>query len=101
MTLNEAALARMNQDIEEKQVRLERLNDDARRELQRLEQQITLDVNTQLGPLVERFAVDRGVDLILDSARMQGVLYYNTGRDLTDDFLAMVNSVNPASDVQQ
>lgn len=92
LTLNDTALARLNQDIEEKQVEIQRLNDDARRELTRLEQQVTLDVNTQLGPLVDRFAADRGLDVIFDGARLQGVLYVDESRDLTDDFLALVNA---------
>ena len=92
LTLNDAALARLNTDIEEKQVELERLNDDARRDLQRLEQQVTLDVNAQLGPLVERFAADNGYDMIFDTARLQGVLYFAPSKDVTDDFLAVVNA---------
>lgn len=95
LTINDAALARMNREIEEKSVELDRLNDDARRELARLEQQVTLDVNVQLGPLVDRFAADRRFDLILDSARMQGMLYFDPSHDLTEDFLAMVNSSAP------
>jgi len=96
LTLNESALARLNQDIEERDVAIQRMNDDARRELQRLEQEITLDVNSQLGPLVDRFAAQTGYDMIFDSARMQGVLYVADGHDVTDDFLAMVNASLPA-----
>lgn len=96
LSLNEAALLRLNQDIEERQVQLQRLNDDARRELARLEQQVTVDVNTRLGPLIDQFASERNLDLILDSARMQGLLYFKSSRDLTDDFLALVNSVTAA-----
>lgn len=92
LTLNDSALARLNQSIEEKSVQLERLNDDARRDLERLEQQITLDVNSQLGPLVERFATERGYDMIFDTARLQGILYYAPSRDVTADFMALVNS---------
>ena len=92
LTLNEAALARLNQDIEEKQVLAQRTNDDARRELERMEQQITIDVNEQLGPLVERFAADNGYDVIFDSSRAQGVLYFANSTIVTTEFLALVNS---------
>lgn len=96
MTLNQAALDRLNRDIEEREVSLQRLNDDARRELTRMEQQVTLDVNSQLGPKVERFATDNGIDLIFDGARMQGILFFASDRDVTDDFLASVNAGTPA-----
>ena len=92
LTLNEGALARLNQDIEEKQVLAQRTNDDARRELERMEQQITIDVNEQLGPLVERFAAENGYDLIFDSSRAQGVLYFANSTIVTNEFLALVNS---------
>ena len=92
LTLNDSALARLNQDIEEKTVQLERMNADARRDLERLEQQITLDVNSQLGPLVEQFAAERGYDMIFDTARLQGILYFSPSKDVTEDFMALVNS---------
>jgi len=92
LTLNDSALARLNQDIEEKSVQLDRMNDDARRDLERLEQQITLDVNSQLGPLVERFAAEGGYDMIFDTARLQGILYFAPSKDVTEDFMALVNA---------
>ena len=101
LTLNDTALARLNQDIEERQVTAERMNDDARRELARMEQQVTLDVNSQLGPMVERFATDRGYDLILDVSRTQGMLFFAVPLDVTDDFLAMVNAASPGSGASQ
>jgi Skp family chaperone for outer membrane proteins len=92
LTLNDAALARLGQDIEEKGVQLERLNDDARRDLARLEQQITIDVNSQLGPIVERFAIERGYDMIFDTARLQGILYFAPSKDATEAFMELVNA---------
>ncbi len=92
LTLNDTALARLNQDIEERTVQLQRMNDDAQRDLQRLEQQITLDVNSQLGPLVEQFAAERGYDMIFDTARLQGILYFSPSKDVTEDFMALVDA---------
>lgn len=92
LTLNESALARLNQEIEEKQVEIQRLNDDANRELQRMQQQITVQVNEQLGPLVEQFAAQQGLDLILDSSNMSGLLYFGNATDMTEQFLTMVNA---------
>lgn len=92
LTLNDQALQQLNTDIEEKQVQLQRLNDDARRELQRLEQQVTAQVNQQLGPMVERFAEQQGLEMIFDSSRTAGLLYFANSRDVTDDFLALVNA---------
>ena len=92
LTLNEVALARLNDQIEEKQVQLERMQDDARRELTRLEQQLTQDVNSRLGPLVDQLARREGYDLILDSSRASGLLFFSQAIDITDEFLALVNA---------
>ena len=61
-----------------------------------MEQQVTLDVNSQLGPLVDRFAADNGLEVIFDGARLQGVLFVDEGLDMTDDFLALVNATSGA-----
>jgi Skp family chaperone for outer membrane proteins len=45
-----------------------------------------------LGPLVETFAADNGYDMIFDTARLQGILYFATSKDVTDDFIALVNA---------
>ncbi len=90
LTLNEQALRRLEQDIEEKQVEIRRLNDDSVRQVRRLQLELTVEVNQELGPLVERFAAGRALDLILDSSTAQGLLYRSTSLDLTEDFLAMV-----------
>ena len=94
LTLNQDALAQLSRQIEEKQVTVERLDADARRELQRLEEALTGQVNSQLGPLVERLARERGFDLILDSSRLglSGLLYFNPSLDVTDEFTTLVNS---------
>ena len=100
LTLNVQALARLNQDIEEKQVMVTRMQDDARRELQRFELEVTGQVNSQLGPLVEQFAQQRGLDMIFDTSQTQGLLYFGAARDMTDSFLALVNSTPAPTSAQ-
>ncbi|MFQ5742765.1 MAG: OmpH family outer membrane protein [Acidobacteriota bacterium] len=90
LTLNQEALARMNSDIEERQVELQRMRDDAQRELQRLAQQLQAQVNGKLVPAVERLAQEDGYDLILDS-RMTGILYFGSKIDVTERFIGLVN----------
>lgn len=93
LTLNEEALARLNTQIEEKQVEIQRLQDDANRQLRNLSQQLMDELNTVLVPQVRRLAEREGYHLILDASRMQemGLLYFASSLDVTDRFIEMVN----------
>lgn len=97
LTLNDDALARLNLEIEEKQVEIERMRDDAQRELTRQQQQATNRINSQFGPVVEQLATQGGYDLILDTSRVPGVLFFSDAIDVTDDFLALVNAAAPGT----
>ncbi len=90
LTLNEDALIRLDADVEQKNVELNRLRDDANRDLQALSAQYQGQINAALVPAVERLATSGGYDLILDT-RVQGLLYFSSALDVTDAFIAMVN----------
>jgi outer membrane protein len=90
LTLNEEALIRLDADIEQRNVELNRLRDDANRDLQTLSAQYQGQINAALVPAVERLAAAGGYDLILDT-RVQGLLYFSATLDVTDEFIAMVN----------
>ena len=90
LTLNEDALIRLDADIEQRNVELNRLRDDANRDLQTLSAQYQGQINAALVPAVERLAAAGGYDLILDT-RVQGLLYFSTTLDVTEEFIAMVN----------
>lgn len=100
LTLNEDALTSLNFQIEDKSVEIQGLQDDARRELARLEQQVTTDVNQRLGPLVEQLAAQGDYDIIIDASRLVGLLYFSQTIDVTDAFLALVNAASPVGEGQ-
>jgi outer membrane protein len=90
LTLNQDALMRLDAEIDQKNVELTRLRDDANRDLQNLSAQYQGQINAALVPAVERLANQGGYDLILDT-RVQGLLYFSNALDVTDQFIAMVN----------
>lgn len=96
LTLSEQALADLNEQIEEKQVELQRLQDDARRAMERVQTESVEEVNTALIPVLEAMAAERGYEMIFDTRMTQtgGLLYYANALDVTDDFIARVNSSN-------
>lgn len=100
LTLNAQALADLNTQIEAKQVALERLQDDARRQLDRLQGDGQQRINRVLVPVLERLATERGWDLVFDARLVQtgSMLHYSSSLDVTDEFIAGVNAAAGSSD---
>lgn len=100
LTLRAQALADLNTQIEVKQVALERLQDDARRQLDRLQVDGQQRINQVLVPVLERLAAERGWDLVFDSRLVQtgSLLHYSRTLDMTDEFIAGVNAATESPD---
>ena len=86
-------MARIQSSVEQAQVDLQRLRDDAQRALNRMAEQAQARINERLVPAVEQLAAEAGYDLILDT-RMQGILYFASAIDETDRYIALVNTNN-------
>ena len=100
LTLRAQAMTDLNTEIEVKQVALERLQDDARRQLERLQIDGQQRINQVLVPVLERLAAERGWDLVFDSRLVQtgSLLHYSRSLDMTDEFIAGVNAATESSD---
>ena len=90
LTLTEDALGRLQQQIEQLNVDLERLRDDAQRAMNLMGEDAQIRINDVLIPAVERLANSEGFDLILDT-RIQGILYFADAIDATDRYIQLVN----------
>ena len=100
LTLNQQALNRLQGQIDQLQLDLQRLVQDRDRVLVRLAEQAQLRINEVLIPAVERLAEENGYDLILDS-RIQGILYFANRVDVTAHYIELVNAGVPASQGSQ
>jgi Skp family chaperone for outer membrane proteins len=100
LTLRAQALTDLNTQIEVKEVALERLQDDARRQLERLQIDGQQRINQVLVPVLERLAAERGWDLVFDSRLVQtgSLLHYSRTLDMTDEFIAGVNTATESPD---
>ena len=94
LTLTEEALARMQSQIEQLNVDMQRLRDDAQRAMNRMAEEAQTRINAVLIPAVEALANADGYDLILDT-RIQGILYFADAIDATDRYIQMVNAQYP------
>jgi len=91
LTLTEDALARIQSSIEQLNVDMQRLRDDAQRAMNRMAEEAQTRINAVLIPAVELLANAEGYDLILDT-RIQGILYFADAIDATDRYIALVNA---------
>ena len=98
LTLTTEALVVLDNEIGQKNLQLQRLDEDARRELTNLSQSLITELNGVLGPSLERFARQRGFHLILDSAKAveTGLLYWASEIDVTTDFITQLDGAKVA-----
>ena len=89
-TLTAETLADLNQQIDDKQLELTRLQEDGNRELGRSGQQAQAEISVRLMSALELVAQQHGYDLILDT-RTQGLLWISEAIDATDQVLALMN----------
>jgi Skp family chaperone for outer membrane proteins len=99
LTLSRPALAQLDRDIEEKQVALQRMNDDAQRQMERLQVESQQSLNDVLIPALEEMAGDAGYDFVFDSRMIQTgtMLYFANRLDVTDEYVARVDAASAGS----
>ena len=92
LTLSSTALAQLDAQIEEKQVEIQRMQDDARRALERIQNESQARINDVLIPVLEQMAAEQGWGLVFDSrlAQTGSLLYFDGTVDVTDSFIQRV-----------
>ena len=76
------------------------MQDDAQRQMERLQIESQQRLNEVLIPVLEQMSVDSGYDLVFDSRMIQTgtMLYFSDRLDVTDDYIARVNAAGGGSD---
>lgn len=77
--------------IEEKQVEIQRLRDDANREFTRLRDRVLGELEAQLTPAVEALAQEEGFTVVLNT-QSPGLLYYDSAIDVTGALISRLNA---------
>ena len=100
LLLNEQAKARLEENIQAKQVEVQRLREDANRDLQTLQQTLQDEINAALVPLLEEYAKQRGFNFVFDTSRMKdnGLLYWSEEFDITTNFIQIIDRVAPLNE---
>jgi Skp family chaperone for outer membrane proteins len=88
-----AALRVLDGDIEQQQVDLQRLRDDAQRQATAIQQQILAELEGALTPVVADLAVELGYAVVFNS-QTPGLLYFDSASDITEQLIARLNSMD-------
>jgi outer membrane protein len=85
------ALRALEAQIEQKQIDLQRLRDDAQRQAGASQGQILTQLESQLTPVVSALAQEMGYTVVFNS-QTPGLLHFNPTVDITDALIARLNA---------
>lgn len=94
--MSDAARAQLQTDIDRQTRDLQRANEDAQQDLQNFQQQVQVDFNNKLNPIVDKVAKAKGVHFVF-SAQDAGLIWADPSMDLTNDVIAELNALAPAA----
>ena len=87
------ALRTLENDIEQKQVDLTRLRDDAQRQATAIQEQILADLDGALTPVVAALAAELGYTAVFNS-QTPGLLFFTATSDITDVLIVRLNALD-------
>jgi Skp family chaperone for outer membrane proteins len=95
---DQKALAAKADQVDSLKSDIERKQQDGQKALDKRVQELTAPVYQDIGNALQAFARARGVSVVFDVSKMQGVvMVVNDGIDITSAFIAEYNQRNPAS----
>lgn len=83
--LTDAAKAQIQKEIDRLNLDIQRFTQDAQAEVQELSQQVQMDFQRKLMPIIELVAVDKGVQIVF--ANDPGLVWADTALDLTSEVI--------------
>ena len=83
--LSEEARAATQKEIDKLTVEIQRMQQDAEAEMQDLQQQLQLDFQRKLGPIIQNIAVEKGLHMLLSSDA--GLVWGEPSLDLTVEII--------------
>jgi outer membrane protein len=92
--MSDAARTQLEKDIERQQREGERFQQDAQAEINELQQELQLEFQKKLIPLLQQVSQEKGLQLLLSRADA-GVVWWDPGLDLTADLVKKLDAVSP------
>jgi Skp family chaperone for outer membrane proteins len=83
--LSEEARAATQKEIDKLNVEIQRMQQDAEAEMQDLQQQLQLDFQRKLSPVIQQIAVEKGLHMLISTDA--GLVWAEPGLDLTSEIV--------------
>ncbi len=90
-TLSEVRLAELGKEMEDKQIALQRFQDDAERELDEARRRELGGLEQRIIPVIDQIGQERGFTLIFNKFQ-SGLVYADDAVDITDDVIRRFNT---------
>jgi Skp family chaperone for outer membrane proteins len=84
--LSEQARLQLQSDIDRRQRDIQRFTEDAQEEVQALAEQVEVDFQAKLTPVIDRVAKEKQVDFVFNAAQ-SGLIWAKPGMDLTAEVI--------------
>jgi outer membrane protein len=94
--MSEDARAAVQRDIDKTQVEIQRMSQDAQAELQELQNELTLDFQRKLGPVINNVAKEKGLQLLFSQSD-SGLVWADPGLDLTAEVIRRFDAATAAA----
>ena len=91
LTLTQEAGLALQSDIDRKTTERKRYEEDATRDYQQLRVNLFNRIKSEMVPLIQATAKERGLDIVLDMLE-SGVVYFNPAVDITADVIKKYNA---------
>ena len=93
--LSEEARAATQKEIDKLNVEIQRMQQDAEAEMQDLQQQLQLDFQRKLSPVISQIAVEKGLHMLLSTDA--GLVWAEPGLDLTNEVIRRFDAATAAA----
>jgi outer membrane protein len=94
--LNDAARSQLEKDVERYKVELQRMQQDAQAEMTDMQQELQAEFQRKLLPIIQQVVAEKGVQ-ILFSVGDSGILWADTGLDLSAEVIRRLDGLTPSS----
>jgi len=87
-SLSEEARSRTEKELQQRQLELQRLREDADSELRSFYTDGIMDIERKVMPIIEEVAKEKGLILVLENAPQRGMLFVDPSIDITEEVIA-------------
>lgn len=91
LSLSPEAIMQLKSDIEEKQIKRQRMAEDLNRELNEMSQRLFQQLQSELLPIIEEIGKEKNLDIVFDLGQ-SGIIYFQPTLNITQEVIERYNA---------